>query len=72
MVRVGDLQRGAAGLEDRDPAVGRGERGAFGQAEHVTVEAQGLVVVVGRDDETEFTDGGCVGHGGSSGSRTVN
>ena len=56
--RVGELQRGPPGLEDRHAAVLRGERGPLGQPEHVAVEVQGLVVVGRGDDEAELGDRG--------------
>jgi hypothetical protein len=43
--RIGQLERGAARLQDRHPAAGRGIRRALGQAQHVTVEPQRLLVV---------------------------
>ena len=42
---IGQLQRGAPGFQDRHPAAGRAVGGALGQAQHVTVEPQRLLVV---------------------------
>ncbi len=52
--RVGDLERGVAGLEDRDAAARRAEGGALAQPEHVPVEMQRLVVIGRRHDEPKL------------------
>ena len=65
--RIGDLERRATRLEDHHPPVGRAVRLAFGQAEDVAIEPDGVVVVGRRDDEAQLADrtriGG--GHGAS-------
>ncbi len=57
VVRVGDLQRGPAGVEDHDPAVGRADGQLLGEPELVPVEADGLVEVGGGHDEPQLVDG---------------
>jgi hypothetical protein len=66
VVRIRQLQRGPAGVEDGDPSARGGERAALGQSEDVAVEVQRRVVVGCRDHQAEFAYGGFVGHIGSS------
>ena len=54
VVRIGQLERGAPGLQDRDPPVRRRVRGPLAQPEHVAVEAQRLVVVLRRHDQPQL------------------
>src|SRR5438445_247229 len=56
--------KGAAGLQDRHPAARRAERRALGQAQHVPVEPQRLVVVRGGHHQPQFTDLRAVRHRG--------
>ena len=56
------LERRAAGLEDGDAAAA-GEGGHLLQPEHVAIEAEGLVVVLGGDADAQLADA----HGASIG-----
>ncbi len=56
---VGDLERGAAGIQDGHPAaVGGGEGTQLGHPERVAIEGQGLVVLRGGHHEPELSNGG--------------
>ena len=60
--RVGDLEGGAARVEDHDARVAVAlERGLLGEAERVAVEGDGGLEVVGLDDEAQLAHGGWVG-----------
>jgi hypothetical protein len=61
VLRVRDLQGGAAGVQDRDPAAGRRERAELVEAEDIAVETQCGLVVLSSDDEAQFADGRGVG-----------
>src|SRR5690606_5481434 len=56
VVGVGDLEGRSPRLQDHHPAVFAGERVLFGHAQHVPVEGDGGVVVVGGDDEAHLLD----------------
>ena len=66
--RVGELQGGPTGLQDRDlGAVGAGERALHLQAQDVAVEREGSVVVRGLHDKAKLEHGSgsrSIGHAG--------
>ena len=54
--RIGDLERRPAGLEDHHAPVIRGVRRTLGQAEHIAVEGDRRLEVLGGDDQPHLAD----------------